>query len=95
MTFYKNLAHLKSTDLFDDMKFPEGNGKRVALTTNRWMPAEGKPLQIPYEIDHVDKEEIENAIQKMNKVLHCHQQAWVPRDSSGGEHYVKFFKGQG
>lgn len=74
------------------MKFPINNDKRAAETVNRWLPEEGKQLQIPYVIanGHKYKNIIQNSIKKMNEVLHCYQEAWVPRDASKHRFYVKF-----
>lgn len=85
-------------DLVDDMKFAGGNDKRAAVNKNLWLPPEGEKLQIPYEIDpnHPYIKEIKASIESMNKVLHCHEKAWVERDAMKNQsHYVKFILDEG
>lgn len=84
-------------DLMDDIRYREGSEKRAAAKVNKWLPdKEGEQLQIPYIIAPGSyKEQIEKAIATMNKILHCHKQAWVPRDPSKHKHYIRFIKEDG
>lgn len=79
----------------NDIRYRKGNDKRAAQKANKWLPANGEQLQIPYEIAPDSyKDEIEGAIKTMNNILHCHKQAWVPRTSKHS-HYIRFIKKDG